>query len=261
MEILVLNYTERCNSRCTTCDIWRIREPKTLSLADITRILSSQRMAGLRNLYMTGGEPFLADECVGIAEILARTHPGATISGATNCLEPDAYLRRMIRIGLAGVLVVPSISLNGRPDVHDATRGLPGNYEACMRMRYLLTTYRIPYNIAYLQCGQELEDRDHVYALAREWGVAVVETRQRFSRRLNTPHRPDPVFSFACRAPVDICCVWPNGDVTACEEDDPKLYIGNIHTQSLDEMDFDAVAAYVAAGNCRPCTMGCFEGK
>jgi sulfatase maturation enzyme AslB (radical SAM superfamily) len=264
MDILVLNYTEACNSQCATCDLWRVKDPKTLPLNVIERALSSARMKGLTNLYLTGGEPFLTEECVGIAQILARTHPGATISGATNALQPERYLRHMLAMRDAGVTLTLSISLNGAEEFHDDSRGTPGSHDNCLMLAGMMTAERIFFNFAYLDCRQGPEHFVYVEQLAQRYGTSVVVTHERNSDRYahDTSVGIVPATrDFACRCPNDICCVWPDGDVTACEEDDPELVIGNLYEETLDEMDFDTVAAYVAAGNCRPCTMGCFEGK
>jgi len=261
MEILVLNYTERCNSRCATCNIWTKKDPKTLPLDLIERALSSSKLAGLHNLYLTGGEPYLLDECVEIARIFARTHPGASISGATNALEPKEYALRILAMREAGAPVTPSISINGRPNVHDASRGAPGSYGNCLILATIFRNEGIPYNLAYLDYGQDQADRDHVYELAAEQGVAVVDTRRRYSARYNQAYKPDPAFSFECRAASALCCINPDGLVTACEEDRLDLVIGDLYQEEIDAMDFESVAEFVRSGGCRPCSMGCFEGK
>lgn len=260
MDTLILNFTESCNSRCATCGIWRLREPKTLPLDLIEEVLASSYTKGLHNVYLTGGEPYLDAQCVGIARLVAAYHPFCFISGASNGLEPTNYLRRIQRMRRY-VQVIPSVSLNGRPETHDTSRGIQGSYNRCLLLMKMFSHWSIPFNLAYLDFDQGWEDWEHVNRLAGEFGVEVVVTRKRGSARYATPYRPDPSFDFACRAPLEIACIWPSGDVTACEEDNPDLLIGNLYEQSLDEMDFDSVARYVRAGNCRPCSMGCFEGK
>lgn len=256
--ILILNYSEQCNSRCTTCSIWRNRSPRVLPMPVIRRVLAARKVRQAGNIYLTGGEPYLTDQCVEIARAVVEAGIPASISGATNALEPEAYTRRLAMMRDAGTVVTPSVSLNGDKETHDRTRGVPGNYDLALRMMELLAAGGFAWNVAFLRGPETEEARDHVYEVAARFGVGVVETVQRQSRRYGN-YAPRPgLYRFNCPAPYGLFAVWPDGSVTACEEDDPRLTIGNIYEEDLDEMDFDGVGEYVRSGGCQPCTMSCY---
>lgn len=60
---ILLHYyiTERCNCRCTFCDIWKTPAPRSADarLEDVERNLAEARQLGARFVDFTGGEPLL----------------------------------------------------------------------------------------------------------------------------------------------------------------------------------------------------------
>lgn len=55
---LTLELTTRCNSKCSTCNIWK-KKPKDMSTLTILDIISSKTFKKINALNLTGGEPFL----------------------------------------------------------------------------------------------------------------------------------------------------------------------------------------------------------
>lgn len=264
MRDLILNYTERCNSRCATCNVWAIRSPKTLPMDVIRRLFVAKRLDGCTNLYLTGGEPFLLDQCVDIARAWAAAFPGAQISGATNALSPYAYLER-IQAMAKYAPVVPSVSVNGPRDIHDNTRGVAGSYLKAIQMMELLKAAAIPFNLAYLNTRSDNSEDAwaHVELLARHYGVGIVVTDQRWALRYhNHAEHPLEYDGFDCPAMRDMLTVWPDGRVTACEQDDAWLEAGNLYEHDLDHLPgWAAVEDYVNDRQCQPCSMLCFYAR
>jgi MoaA/NifB/PqqE/SkfB family radical SAM enzyme len=62
-QAVSLEITHRCIARCIMCNIWRIpdTEPE-LSTNDWLKLLSSNLFRDLRELDITGGEPFILDD-------------------------------------------------------------------------------------------------------------------------------------------------------------------------------------------------------
>jgi Fe-coproporphyrin III synthase len=69
LPLVTLYVTERCNSRCVTCDHWRHGRADA-SLASITRLLPSLERLGTRMVALSGGEPLLHPEWAQIAQLL-----------------------------------------------------------------------------------------------------------------------------------------------------------------------------------------------
>jgi MoaA/NifB/PqqE/SkfB family radical SAM enzyme len=119
--------TYSCQSRCLTCNIWRLRPKNELSLPEISEFAFKNPNFGWINL--TGGEPFLRDDIVEIAGAYAESSHPYLLSLITNglCSPDDVAEKVQEMIGLCPRMVM-SLSLDGTENVHDHVRGIPGNY-------------------------------------------------------------------------------------------------------------------------------------
>jgi MoaA/NifB/PqqE/SkfB family radical SAM enzyme len=62
-EALSLEITRRCVARCIMCNIWKTpRDAPECSLSDWTKLLSSPALKKIKELDITGGEPFLRED-------------------------------------------------------------------------------------------------------------------------------------------------------------------------------------------------------
>jgi MoaA/NifB/PqqE/SkfB family radical SAM enzyme len=68
-QAVSLEITHNCIARCIMCNIWRIpREVPDLPMADWVRLLSSDLFSDLRELDITGGEPFVRNDLLDLFE-------------------------------------------------------------------------------------------------------------------------------------------------------------------------------------------------
>ena len=137
--------TYRCNSRCSTCNIWSRDAGNELSLSEIRDFLSSNRklLGSVTSVQLTGGEPFLRSDLCEIAKVFWGELPGCSIWVATNGLLPEVIeveTRRMLRCrkGPLGV----TVSLDGVGATHDAQRGVVGGYDCTIRTIEILSKLR-----------------------------------------------------------------------------------------------------------------------
>jgi MoaA/NifB/PqqE/SkfB family radical SAM enzyme len=130
--ILVLTWS--CQARCVMCDIWKRRPLDELTFDEYDTFFT--RNPYFTWLTYTGGEPFLREDLVELAELAFRKCPRLyCINSPTNSLDPDGILdkvEKILQIGLPRYVL--SISLDGPPDVHDRVRGLPGTFAKAMRV-------------------------------------------------------------------------------------------------------------------------------
>ncbi|HEY7509354.1 MAG TPA: radical SAM protein [Vicinamibacteria bacterium] len=139
---LLWNTTYYCNSRCRTCNVWQIyprdgSQKDELQRGDVVRTISSLR-SHLLWLTLTGGEPTLklhAAETVN--EVYDACPHLSFITVNSNAIIPAQTERVMKAIAShcrrAEVLVV--LSLDGVGRVHDAVRGVPGNFDSVLETR------------------------------------------------------------------------------------------------------------------------------
>jgi MoaA/NifB/PqqE/SkfB family radical SAM enzyme len=69
VPLITLHLTERCNSRCVSCDYWR-HGREDMTLESIAELLPSLRQLGTRVVLISGGEPLLHPQWVQIAKLL-----------------------------------------------------------------------------------------------------------------------------------------------------------------------------------------------
>ena len=80
--------TQRCNARCPYCFVDFKSEEEELSLEEIEKIAMSSGKT-LRNVALTGGEPFIREDLTEIANIWYTNSTIKTISVTTNGSMPD----------------------------------------------------------------------------------------------------------------------------------------------------------------------------
>lgn len=70
LSLVTLYLSERCNSRCRTCDYWRYGRAD-LDRAAVARLVPSLRRLGTETVLLSGGEPLLNREWADIASLLS----------------------------------------------------------------------------------------------------------------------------------------------------------------------------------------------
>src|ERR1700687_2072922 len=69
LPLVTLYVTDRCNSRCVTCDYWR-HGRASMNLESVTRLLPSLTLLQTQVVLISGGEPLLNPEWAQIAALL-----------------------------------------------------------------------------------------------------------------------------------------------------------------------------------------------
>ncbi|MEJ2200758.1 MAG: radical SAM protein, partial [Desulfuromonadaceae bacterium] len=139
LESISLELTHRCICRCQMCNIWKI--PNTvpdLELPVWLDLLSSPALRHLKELDLTGGEPFLrkdlGDLLLGICTLKPNQFPGLrTVSITTNGILTDRVLK--VVQDCIGPLAEHDIDLvfacgmDAAGETHDKVRQFPGAWE------------------------------------------------------------------------------------------------------------------------------------
>ncbi|MSR64437.1 MAG: radical SAM protein [Verrucomicrobiae bacterium] len=121
--------TDKCNSRCLTCNIWLKPTDNELTTDEIRMFFAkSNRFSWID---MTGGEIFLRPDIVEVAEaILTNCKHLVLLHYPTNGLMPDLIERRTKEIiALKPPKLVITVSLDGPPELNDKIRGIPGDWK------------------------------------------------------------------------------------------------------------------------------------
>jgi MoaA/NifB/PqqE/SkfB family radical SAM enzyme len=128
LPLVTLYLTERCNSRCVTCDYWR-HGRLDMNLDAVQRLLPSLRQLGTQVALLSGGEPLLNPEWPSIA--LALRDAGIKVWLLTSGLSLAKHARRA-----AQAFDAITVSLDGTDrDTYQAIRGLDAFENVCDGIR------------------------------------------------------------------------------------------------------------------------------
>jgi hypothetical protein len=135
-QALSLELTRRCIARCLMCNIWQTpSDLPELSAAEWLEVLASPMLGDLRELDVTGGEPFLRPDLVELFEGICRLKPDrfsrlSSIAVTTNGFLTDRILSDVKALFPAlerqGIGLVFAFGLDAVGPLHDRIRGFPG---------------------------------------------------------------------------------------------------------------------------------------
>ncbi|MCK4863308.1 MAG: radical SAM protein [Dehalococcoidales bacterium] len=143
-EVISLAVTNRCNSHCIMCNMWRrAKEHPNIQFLELSRreiidLFSRPLFSGLVELDLTGGEPHLRDDLVeialGIAGLKNNFLPHLrSIVITSNGLLPERIIPNYQKIleGLRDTHIdlVTVASLDGIGATHDKIRGTKGAFK------------------------------------------------------------------------------------------------------------------------------------
>ena len=166
LPLVTLYLSERCNSRCVTCDYWR-HGAKDMTLASVRRLLPALAELRTRAVLLSGGEPLLNHEWRAIAELLKSR--GLTLWLLTSGLSLAKHAR-----AAAGLFDSITVSLDGTcAETYAAIRGLDAFDKVCEGIRALAAAGR-PAGLRVTLQRWNYGELVSFVALARELGCASV---------------------------------------------------------------------------------------
>lgn len=132
-KLLPLNYTicvtDKCNSRCRTCNIHRKKTPE-MSIEDYEYLFRDIRKSPYW-VTISGGEPFLRKDLPEILQLLRTYCRPSIINIPTNGILTDRIVGMVKRIcsDLSDTKITVNLSIDGVEKQHDNIRNVKGNYQ------------------------------------------------------------------------------------------------------------------------------------
>lgn len=164
---LVLAITYSCNSKCRMCNIWQ----KT-GENEIKPYLLNNLPENLKNINLTGGEPFLHSDLEGIIKKTVDNCPKAKIIISSNGFATELIVEQMKKILKIMPNIGIAISLDGIGIRHDEIRGIPGGYEKTLKTLEKLKNLDVKnIKIAYTLGEYNFKELPRVYNLAKNLGI------------------------------------------------------------------------------------------
>jgi MoaA/NifB/PqqE/SkfB family radical SAM enzyme len=166
LPLVTLYLTDRCNSRCVTCDYWR-HGRDNLSLASLQRMLPDLERLGTRVALLSGGEPLMNPEWRQIAAALGERNIRVWLLSSGLALAKYAP-------DVAGLCSSVTVSLDGTtPATYRAIRGLDAFDNVCAGIRAAVKR-GIPVGLRVTVQRSNYRELPRFVSLARELGVTEV---------------------------------------------------------------------------------------
>lgn len=163
----VLAVTYKCNSRCVMCDIWKIKDFPEIAVEEFSQLPNS-----LRDINLSGGEPFLRPDLPAIVKIVSQTCPRARLVISTNGFATDLILKQMKEILAIKPDIGVAVSLDGVGEMHDQMRGMPGGFvKATNTVKELQKLGLKNIRLGFTITERNVKEMSKVYNLANELDV------------------------------------------------------------------------------------------
>ena len=191
----IISVTNRCDARCTMCNIWQLERKELLTAEDYRQGLPPT----LRNVNLTGGEALLRPDIVEIAHAIHDTRGRPRIVLATNGFRTERTLRTVARIREHVPDLGLAVSVDGDAATHDRMRGVPKAWERAVRtLRGLREQGIRDLRIGFTATPANISQLGSVYELSRELGVEFAATLAQNS---------DVYYATDANTPIDIAAV------------------------------------------------------
>lgn len=172
--------TYNCNARCTMCNIWQTKNDDKLTPQDFTRLPKS-----LRDINITGGEPFMRNDLPEIIEAISTSNPKTRIIISSNGLLTSKIVKTMQEIMKINNKVAIAFSIDGLKETHNKVRGLDTAYDSVIRTITGLRSKGInDIRIAFTAGKDNLFELSRVYNLTKvmnlEFTMSVVHNSDNY---------------------------------------------------------------------------------
>lgn len=167
----VIAVTYLCNSRCIMCNIWQIKDLPTLKAEEYLKLPPT-----LKDINISGGEPFLRPDLVQIIANIVRACPKANIIISTNGFSTDLIISRMKEIIKIKPDIGVSVSIDGVGEKHYEVRRIPGGFEKdldTLRQLQEIGVRQDKLRIGFTAGDYNIDHLSKVYNLARELKIEM----------------------------------------------------------------------------------------
>lgn len=168
MHQVALVVTDRCNSKCIMCDIWKTTSREEFILDELEEILKNSDLPYITNFSLTGGEPFLREDLVDVARLIAKYHPDVSLVIPSNCLKTDIIVEKATEIARFAKVGV-CISNDGLEKTHNTIRGNPDGFKRLIETVKELTKNRINISWSFTIMSKNYDQIERVYELSKEY--------------------------------------------------------------------------------------------
>jgi len=135
---VTIKLTERCNSRCITCNYWRKKSEDRIDKDAAIDLMQQLAAVGVNRIRFSGGEPLLRDDFFDIIE-KTRGLGFEKVTVASNGLLLRVFADRINDSCITDL----GISIDGTRETNDRIRGVSGYFDRVMEGLELIKGKRI----------------------------------------------------------------------------------------------------------------------
>lgn len=186
IKSVVIATTEKCNLRCTMCNIWKTENPYDLSLENF------EKLNNLKYINISGGEPFLRSDLEKIIKILKKNNPNSSIIISSNGFLTNQIVALMKKLMFVDKNIGIRISIDGTKEFHNQIRGVANSFEnAIQTVKQLKQNNINNLGLAFTISDYNKNELIKVYKLSKELGIefsmsSVQNSEIYFSKSDNT---------------------------------------------------------------------------
>ncbi len=125
---ITLTLTSKCNLRCIMCDHWRSKDIDELNTGEWKGIIDQIAEWGIREVDISGGEPFVRKEAFEIIEYLTQKNIGINITTNFTLLNKKD-IEHLFETSTTRL----QVSIDGIGKTHDEIRGKSGTFDKVMK--------------------------------------------------------------------------------------------------------------------------------
>lgn len=121
---VTLTLTSKCNLRCVMCDYWRLKKQEEISLKEIKSLINQIKEWDVKEIELSGGEPFMRKDIWEIIEYASSKGLGMNIT-TNGTLLNEKNIKKLFNYKINRL----QISLDGIGKTQDKIRNIQGTYK------------------------------------------------------------------------------------------------------------------------------------
>lgn len=265
--------TNRCNSRCKICYIWKETPKHDLDKSVVEGILRSRLLSKSCFIGLVGGEFLLHPDYEGIIETVRKKTNNYVLY--SNCILADRLIEAVEKFRIPNI----QVSLDGDRETYKKVRGVD-KYESVIKVIESLkgrTRIGVTYTINPLNSRNDLM---HVMGIVKRnnanISIGIYDRREMFHTELgkNIGYDISGMFksnfldsyklwagknlNLPCLSIRSNLTIMPNGDVPLCQN--KSAPVGNLYKENVDDVWRRMAPLQDENRNCNGCWLPCQRG-
>ena len=255
-KLIQFYLTDKCNSRCKTCQIWKNQKGNKIQFAEVARVIKEFPKAD----YVFGGGEVTLYEDLGPLLVFCELN-NISYTLLSNAVNYDSLVKYL------GIYNVPNLTMSCDGINHDAIRGVKGNLENIGRivraysdriniklsytlsslnernMNYDMQLFKaLGFNKIYFCIAQDMDllkvagkqsivpKYESLVRMVEEYGDMLYDKDRAFIESLvNGTRKP-------CDSTSSVHTIYTNGDVVLCQSIMSNNVLGNIYKDNFADI-------------------------